>query len=90
MCLLPSRSCQFSTCHLAKGSVLFACWLQVHAELVLDVPVEHGLLLENLLDLVHLSHVMLKSYGYGVFLACAAAGAALLYTKACCHNFTLA
>jgi len=25
----------------------------VHAELVLDVPVEHGLLLENLLDLAH-------------------------------------
>ncbi|KAL4430402.1 hypothetical protein ABPG77_002208 [Micractinium sp. CCAP 211/92] len=26
---------------------------QVHAELVLEVPVEHGLLLENLLDLAH-------------------------------------
>ncbi|KAI7843030.1 hypothetical protein COHA_003362 [Chlorella ohadii] len=26
---------------------------EVHAELVLDVPVEHGLLLENLLDLAH-------------------------------------
>ena len=25
----------------------------MHAELVLDVPVEHGLLLENLLDLAH-------------------------------------
>ena len=27
--------------------------MQVHAELTLEVPVEHGLLLENLLDLAH-------------------------------------
>jgi phenylpropionate dioxygenase-like ring-hydroxylating dioxygenase large terminal subunit len=27
--------------------------MQVHAELILEVPVEHGLLLENLLDLAH-------------------------------------
>jgi phenylpropionate dioxygenase-like ring-hydroxylating dioxygenase large terminal subunit len=27
--------------------------LQVHAELTMEVPVEHGLLLENLLDLAH-------------------------------------
>ena len=50
----------------------------MHAELVLDVPVEHGLLLENLLDLAHapFTHTTTFAKGWpvpGAWLAAAAA-----------------
>lgn len=58
---VPSRAwfcCSSHTCTCNKPSMCVPLPLnpspkQVHAELVLDVPVEHGLLLENLLDLAH-------------------------------------
>ena len=38
---------------------------QVHAELVMDVPVEHGLLLENLLDLAHAPFTHTSTFAKG-------------------------
>lgn len=38
---------------------------QVHAELVLEVPVEHGLLLENLLDLAHAPFTHTSTFAKG-------------------------
>ena len=43
-------------------------WLhctQVHAELILEVPVEHGLLLENLLDLAHAPFTHTSTFAKG-------------------------
>lgn len=56
--LAPPAGCTVSLSSLAPSvtlSTLRFCpgAAQVHAELVLEVPVEHGLLLENLLDLAH-------------------------------------
>ena len=39
--------------------------LQVHAELILEVPVEHGLLLENLLDLAHAPFTHTSTFAKG-------------------------
>ena len=38
---------------------------QIHAELMLDVPVEHGLLLENLLDLAHAPFTHTSTFAKG-------------------------
>jgi phenylpropionate dioxygenase-like ring-hydroxylating dioxygenase large terminal subunit len=38
---------------------------QVHAELTLEVPVEHGLLLENLLDLAHAPFTHTSTFAKG-------------------------
>lgn len=38
---------------------------QVHAELMLEVPVEHGLLLENLLDLAHAPFTHTSTFAKG-------------------------
>ncbi len=56
--LAPPAGCTVSLSSLAPSVTLSTLRLcpgaaQVHAELVLEVPVEHGLLLENLLDLAH-------------------------------------
>ncbi len=39
--------------------------MQVHAELILEVPVEHGLLLENLLDLAHAPFTHTSTFAKG-------------------------
>ena len=39
--------------------------MQVHAELLLEVPVEHGLLLENLLDLAHAPFTHTSTFAKG-------------------------
>ena len=39
--------------------------LQVHAELILEVPVEHGVLLENLLDLAHAPFTHTSTFAKG-------------------------
>ena len=39
--------------------------VQVHAELILEVPVEHGLLLENLLDLAHAPFTHTSTFAKG-------------------------
>lgn len=40
-------------------------WMQVHSELELEVPVEHGLLLENLLDLAHAPFTHTSTFAKG-------------------------
>jgi len=39
--------------------------MQIHAELILEVPVEHGLLLENLLDLAHAPFTHTSTFAKG-------------------------
>ncbi len=39
--------------------------MQVHSELELEVPVEHGLLLENLLDLAHAPFTHTSTFAKG-------------------------
>jgi hypothetical protein len=41
------------------------CFAQIHSELVLDVPVEHGLLVENLLDLAHAPFTHTSTFARG-------------------------
>jgi hypothetical protein len=48
-----------------RGLMIHLALLQVHAELILEVPVEHGLLLENLLDLAHAPFTHTSTFAKG-------------------------
>lgn len=60
--MLPPPVCGCCVLTAADKSVPV---LQVHAELVMDVPVEHGLLLENLLDLAHAPFTHTSTFAKG-------------------------
>ena len=52
-------------CGPPAASVRSPAGYTIHAELVLDVPVEHGLLLENLLDLAHAPFTHTSTFAKG-------------------------
>ena len=57
--------CLWSTPHAPLSVLPVFAPPQVHAELVLEVPVEHGLLLENLLDLAHAPFTHTSTFAKG-------------------------
>ena len=50
---------------LSTATLSVLCLCQVHAELMMDVPVDHGLLLENLLDLAHAPFTHTSTFAKG-------------------------
>ena len=57
------RQASDNRCTVLSGVHLLL--FQVHAELILEVPVEHGLLLENLLDLAHAPFTHTSTFAKG-------------------------
>lgn len=51
--------------HANTSLTFFFSVVQVHAELTMEVPVEHGLLLENLLDLAHAPFTHTSTFAKG-------------------------
>ena len=58
-CVLPA------TLEVSFAMTLCDVFMQVHSELELEVPVEHGLLLENLLDLAHAPFTHTSTFAKG-------------------------
>lgn len=70
-CFSPGPVAALNAPHVELGeggqakSPIEAWASQVHAELELEVPVEHGLLLENLLDLAHAPFTHTSTFAKG-------------------------
>jgi hypothetical protein len=60
-----SLSLRLSTYTVFVVLLVLLLHVQVHAELTLEVPVEHGLMMENLLDLAHAPFTHTSTFAKG-------------------------